>query len=108
MTTVDLSDQTLNTPKSILLRSTMGRNDVVNELNKYLQEYCCRNPQFNYLDANMLFKLRDGSRINRYFVPPTSRIRDNCHLNREGVSRLGKFIKYWTHNISNLTKITSS
>ena len=87
---------------NILPRSTLGRNDVVNELNKYLQDFCHMNSQFNYLDTNSLFSFRDGSRINRYFVPPNNRFKDNCHLNSTGVARLGKFIKFWSHNISKM------
>ena len=87
---------------NILPRSTMGRNDVVNELNKHLQDFCHKNLHFNFLETSSLFSFRDGSRINRYFVPPTNRIRDNCHLNSIGVARLGKYIKYWSHNLSKL------
>ena len=87
---------------NILPRSTLGRNDIVNELNKYLEAFCHKNLHFNYLDTKSLFSFRDGTRINRYFVPPNNKVRDNCHLNSTGVARLGKFIKYWSHNLSQL------
>ena len=87
---------------NILPRLTLGRNDVVRELNRYLEDFCYKNIRFNFLETASLFSSRDGSRINRYFVAPTNKIRDNCHLNSIGVAILGEFLKYWSHNLSKL------
>ena len=96
-----LSETFPNTPikvVNILPRFKKGRNDVINELNKFIKNFCLKNRnQFEFLTTNHLFNFRDGSRIENYFVDPNKRFQDNCHLNKYGIARLGKFIKYWTH-----------
>ena len=84
---------------NILPRAGRGRNDIIDELNNYLNDFCLKNKsRFKFLSTEHLFRFKDGSRRNKYFVSSTDRIRDNCHLNMLGVPRLGKFIKYWTHH----------
>ena len=81
---------------NILPRLTPGRNDVVNELNVMISEYCESN-SINFMKTNYLFNLRNGERIDRYFMSPNKYTRDNCHLNWTGIARFGKFLKYWTY-----------
>jgi hypothetical protein len=83
---------------NILPRTTAGKNDVVNELN-FLIENMCQSSGINFMTTKHLFNFRDGKRIDSYFLPPNSWIRDNCHLNRDGITRLGKYLKYWTYRL---------
>ena len=82
---------------NILPRSTAGKNDVVDELNLLVESKICRTIGVNFMSTKHLFNFRDGKRINSYFEPPTGRIIDNCHLNKDGITRFGKYMKYWTY-----------
>ncbi len=81
---------------NILPRLKKGRNDVVNELN-YLIEQFCVHRHITFMSTKHLFNFKDGKRIEKYFMAPSHNVADNCHLNNYGVARLGKFVKYWTH-----------
>lgn len=82
---------------NILPRVVKGRNDVIFELNKHLESFCMANNLVNYMNTEYLFSSRNGKRKHQYFVPASTKIVDNCHLNKDGVERLGKYLKYWTH-----------
>ena len=83
---------------NILPRDTLGRNEIVDELNIMIEEYCLSSVKgVNFMNSQKLFKYHNGSRSNRYFMHPNQYYNDNCHLNREGVKRLGKYLKYWAH-----------
>ena len=82
---------------NILPRSTKGRNDVVSELNSLIKKICDRDEQFDFMQTLHLFNYKDGQRKQFYFLRPSVKIPDNCHLNASGVIRLAKFIKYWAH-----------
>ena len=85
---------------NILPRLTPGRNDVVNSLNSMIRDFC-RFSNINFMSTSHLFNFRNGWRIGRYFMPSSQFIQDNCHLNRDGVTRMGKYIKYWTYKFLN-------
>ena len=84
---------------NILPRSTAGKNDVVDELNLLVESKICRTIGVNFMSTKHLFNFRDGKRINSYFEPPTGRIIDNCHMNKDGITRFGKYMKYWTYRL---------
>ena len=67
------------------------------ELNSLLKDYC-QVKKMKFMETKHLFNTANGKRRNQYFVRPSGKIVDNCHLNEIGVSRLGKFLKYWTHS----------
>ena len=87
---------------NILPRTTLGKNDAVRELNSLLKNYC-QAKGMKFMETKHLFNTANGARRNQYFVKPNDKIIDNCHLNQIGVSRLGKFLKYWTHSHLNST-----
>ena len=82
---------------SVLPRGSDGRNDVVDEINCGVKEYCEDN-SLRFMDVNQRFKHENGSRRNQYFIPPSVNIRDNCHLSQQGMKCLGKYLKYWAHS----------
>ncbi|KAL5256665.1 hypothetical protein ACHWQZ_G011801, partial [Mnemiopsis leidyi] len=82
---------------NVLPRSNIGRNDVVRELNNLTRSYCKAN-ELRFMETHHLFNTLTGKRKNQYFMKPSSKISDNCHLNVEGVARLGKYLKFWTHS----------
>ena len=82
---------------NILPRHSLGRNDVVLELNRMVERYCVAN-KFEFMNCKHLFKTyQSDSRNNTYFMPPNRYHDDNCHLNKVGVERLGRYLKYWSH-----------
>ena len=82
---------------NILPRVVKGRNDVISELNKHLESFCMGNDLVNFMNTEYMFCSRNGKRKHQFFVPSSKKIVDNCHLNKDGVQRLGKYLKYWTH-----------
>ena len=82
---------------NILPRVVKGRNDIITDLNKHIESFCRSNDLVNFMNTESLFCSRYGKRKNQYFVPASRKIADTCHLNRDGVERLGKYLKYWTH-----------
>ena len=82
---------------NILPRSTKGKNDVVMEINRLLKNFC-KSSGIRFMETLHLFNTMAGKRRNQYFISSNDRISDNCHLNAEGVTRLGKFLKFWTHS----------
>ena len=51
----------------------------------------------NVSSFDHLFRLRNGKRMNQFFMPANEYTSDNCHLNAIGYTRFGKFVKYWTY-----------
>ena len=81
---------------NILPRLTLGRNEVVYELNKMVYNFCVAN-DITFMKTDHLFRLRNGKRMNQFFMPANEYTSDNCHLNAIGYTRFGKFVKYWTY-----------
>ena len=88
-------------PKSVINvinlfpRQRKGENDVVKEVNVYLGELCCRNDRLNYIETeakNHLFSSKTGIMKRQFFY-------DNVHLSNSGIARLGKMLKYISHNL---------
>ena len=82
---------------NILPRASKGRNDVVRELNLLIGNICANDKQLDFIETAHLFKYREGNRKQHFFVPASDKVGDNCHLNKLGVIRLAKFLKYWAH-----------
>ena len=83
---------------NILPRVSQIRNHVINELNGHIS-YLCQ----TYTNTRMigteynrnLFSFTDGTRKNFFF---SNRGSDNVHLNRIGILRIAKHLKYLAHN----------
>ena len=79
---------------NILPRVTKVKNDIVCELNNFIKQICCMHGLF-FVDTelrNKLFSI-DGKRKNFYFKNNF----DDVHLNKPGIARLGKHLKYLAH-----------
>ncbi|KAL5267263.1 hypothetical protein ACHWQZ_G004336 [Mnemiopsis leidyi] len=81
---------------NILPRYKLGRNDVVREINLNVKKFCLEQ-MINVMETEHLFNFKNGLRRNEFFAPPSAHISDNCHLNRSGVTKLGRHLKYWAH-----------
>lgn len=82
---------------NILPRVSLSRNIVINELNNHISQLASFQPYVNFISTELgrsLFCSRNGFRKNIYF---NSRGTDNVHLNRKGVIRLAKHLKYCAH-----------
>ena len=82
---------------NILPRASISRNMVINNLNQYLQSLCAGIEFLSFINTEFnvnLFSSYDGYRKNKYFKDIGS---DNVHLNRDGIVRLGKHLKYLSH-----------
>ena len=83
---------------NILPRESFTRNEVINKLNQHISFLC---DQYNYAEMigtefnRNLFSYRDGNRKNRYF---SKKGQDNVHLNKDGIVRIAKHLKYIAHN----------
>ena len=82
---------------NILPRCTRGRDDVVVELNLLIKNMCDKDQQLDFMHTQHLFNYKNGQRKEFFFVRPSVKVPDNCHLNSSGVIRLGKYLKYWAH-----------
>lgn len=83
---------------NILPRNSRLRNEVINNINSNLKSYCSNSSYLEYINTEYninLFSNVNGFRKNDFFKSAGS---DNVHLSREGVVRLGKHLKYLTHN----------
>lgn len=86
---------------NILPRKNAGRCDIINIINSHLKSVCeevgCR---LSYVDTfdNKMFSHRDGKRREEFFNPYSRFGEDDAHLNPIGVVRLGKFLKFVSHN----------
>ena len=84
---------------NILPRASINRNFVINRLNEYLRNLCSQRVYLTDINTEFrlcLFSKEDGFRKEMFFKQSGS---DNVHLNKSGVIRLGKHLKYLVHNI---------
>ena len=79
---------------NILPRAVASKNYIIQELNRNIENMCYRHGllYINTEHENNLFSL-NNSRKDKYF----GRGHDNVHLNKRGIARLGKHLKYVTH-----------
>ena len=71
---------------------------MINVVNSYFHQCAKRNRNITVVDTVFtlrLFSTRAGDRLNQYF---SNKGLDNVHLNRAGISRLAKHLKYVSHN----------
>ena len=88
---------------NLLPRMSLVRNNVINMLNEELQKICQTAPFLNFIDTELdryLFSTRNGYRNEYTFVTSSNRIPDNVHLNRFGIIRLAKLLKYLAHLVT--------
>ena len=81
---------------NILARESKLKNQIVNELNYFIQCMCGAHG-LRFIDTERrirLFTLYNGVRNNKYF---RNRY-DDVHLNQAGISKLAKHLKYLAHN----------
>ena len=86
---------------NILPRNSYQRNLAINYLNNFLYNLSCQYSEINYINTELnrcLFSTVDGYRRNYYFKPSIGNISDNVHLNKYGIVRLSKHLKYIAHN----------
>ena len=82
---------------NILPRADNRKNNIVNKLNDAIIEIC-KTQGLNFIDTEYnvrLFSNNYGARRSFYF----KRGFDNVHLNRAGITRLGKHLKYLAHHM---------
>ena len=82
---------------NILPRASIHRNHVINNLNNFLKNICYHEGYLNYINTEFnvcLFSRKDGFRKDMFFKVIGS---DNVHLNKSGILRLGKHLKYILH-----------
>ena len=83
---------------NILPRESLIRNQVINRLNHHIYEL---SSQINFVNMvstehhRSLFSLNNGLRKSSYF---SNKGQDNVHLNRYGIIRLAKYLKYFAHH----------
>ena len=79
---------------NILPRAVASKNCITQELNQFIENMCCRHGLLfiNTENENNLFTL-NNNRKEKYF----GQGHDNVHLNKLGIARLGKHLKYVTH-----------
>ena len=84
---------------NILPRQSYTRCQIINAINSEIKNFCDQSEQFTFIDTyeNFMFSNHDGSRRNKFFMPPGRFGPDNVHLNAVGVVRLGKHLKYLAH-----------
>ena len=74
---------------------------VIKKLNEHIGWYCDNNDgnQINYIDTYSirLLTFSDGSRKSTLFKCMYQNDIDNVHLNRNGVIKLAKYLKYISH-----------
>ena len=86
---------------NILPRNVTWKNNIVMELNGVIREIC-RAHGFMFIDTeleNKLFTDNMHRRKNKFFGVG----HDNVHLNKSGVARLARHLKYATHRCFNFT-----
>ena len=82
---------------NLLPRVSASRNSVINLINCYLRQLCDNLQYVHFVGTEMhrsLFSFVNGMRKDQYFGNKGS---DNVHLNRSGVIRLAKYLKYFAH-----------
>ena len=82
---------------NILPRANRHRNNVINNINQFFRNISSQNNYLNFIDTEYrlyLFSDSNGFRKPIYFKPIGT---DNVHLNRLGIMRFGKHLKYLLH-----------
>ena len=82
---------------NLLPRASISRNTVINNLNNYVASISHQLEYLNFINTEhklCLFSSSDGFRKYMYFKKIGS---DNVHLNKSGITRLGKHLKYLLH-----------
>ena len=84
---------------NILPRVTENRRIAIKELNDHIAALCEVNEKLNYIDtySNKLLTFSNGSRKSTLFKNMYQNDIDNVHLNRDGVIKLAKHLKYISH-----------
>ena len=86
---------------NVLPRNNYERNVAISQLNNFLYNLSCQYREINFINTELnrcLFSTVDGFRRNFYFKPSYGKISDNVHLNKNGIARLAKHLKYIAHN----------
>ena len=86
---------------NILPRKMKGKCDIINIINSDIKSLCNSSDRLRYIDTvdNYMFTHRDGKRREEFFNSTGRFGDDDVHLNRVGVLRLAKFLKYLVHNL---------
>lgn len=84
---------------NILPRKAKGRMDIINLLNNHIRAFCTQSANLQYIDtySNNMFAHRDGNQRKEFFKLGGKFGNDDCHLNAQGVVRLGKHLKFVAH-----------
>ena len=86
---------------NLLPRKSYQRNLAVNSINQFLSRLSQQHENVHFINTELdrqLFSTVQGFRKSYYFISDTQRIYDNVHLNRDGLIRLAKHLKYIAHN----------
>ena len=89
---------------NLLPRKSYQRNLAVNSINNFLFRSSQQLVNVNFIDTELdrnLFSTAQGYRKSFYFIQDNGKIYDNPHLNREGIIRLAKHLKYIAHKTPN-------
>ena len=84
---------------NILPRASRARNLIINDLNKFIGEFCASKSYLNMVNTEStrsLFSHTSGIRKDLYF---SEKGNDNVHLTSLGVARLAKHLKFIAHNV---------
>ena len=83
---------------NILPRVSFIRNSVINKLNYHILQLCNKYSYIKIVSTEShrsLFSFHNGLRKDNFFMTKGG---DNVHLNKIGLSRLAKYLKYYSHN----------
>ena len=86
---------------NILPRAVLGRNHIIIDINTHIKKLC-EDQKMVYIDTESehgLFSTPCGARRANLFRERREGILDNVHLNRYGVVRLARHMKYIAHSI---------
>lgn len=84
---------------NILPRKSPERCNIIRHLNSDIERFCRQSDRFEFINTynNFMFSNSNGSRRNMFFMPANQYHVDNVHLNANGVVRLGKHLKFLSH-----------
>ena len=83
---------------NILPRVSFIRNSVINKLNYHILQLCNKYSYIKIVSTEShrsLFSFHNGLRKDNFFMTKGG---DNVHLNKIGLSRLAKYLKYYSHH----------
>ena len=84
---------------NILPRESFARNHIINALNHHVKNLSLQKTFLQMTSTEFhrnLFTFKDGNRKRIYF---SNRGNDNVHLNKIGLVRLARYLKYFAHNL---------